>query len=183
MSYPTDLLPFGEVFAELDLVVRQLDDGSLTVTEDDSLPDGERVRVTSEERGLKASLAVVAAPSSSDALLTALERISQKAPAVDFVWRDGQVWSESVLPWDMFQHPLISTFVIGSQGMDTRGGRIGNTFCHGGRSKTCPMLCFYTFQHSRRICQAKFVESQHFLISLSMIQTGTLLLSTVHLTT
>ncbi len=57
---PIDLLPIGETLAELDLVVRQLDDGSLSVTTDDALPDGARVRLApSGGQGLRAWLQVV----------------------------------------------------------------------------------------------------------------------------
>lgn len=98
VSHPTDLLPFGEIYAELELVVRQLDDGTLTVTEDDTLTDEERVYISAEESGLRASLSVVLAPRSSDALLSELERLSGKEKS-DFVWRDGRVRCDYTLPW------------------------------------------------------------------------------------
>ncbi|MCO5169024.1 MAG: HEAT repeat domain-containing protein [Planctomycetes bacterium] len=49
-----DLVDVGEELAELDLVVRQLEDGSLTVAEDDQAPDGERVRVADAGAGVRA---------------------------------------------------------------------------------------------------------------------------------
>jgi hypothetical protein len=56
----TDLLPVAEELAELDLVVRQLDDGTLTVTTDDRLPDRARTRVIADGPGIKAFQVVAA---------------------------------------------------------------------------------------------------------------------------
>ena len=96
MSYPTDLFPFGEAFAELDLVVRQLDDGSLTVTRDDTLPDSARVLITSGPSGLQASVRVVEA-SQSDELGAAMDLLS--SGALRYVWQSGFVVCQFVLPW------------------------------------------------------------------------------------
>lgn len=57
-----DLVRVGEEFAELDLVVRQLDDGTLTVAADDALPDQARVRVLPTPSGLRAWQLVAALP-------------------------------------------------------------------------------------------------------------------------
>lgn len=58
-----DLLPVGEELAELDLVVRQLDDGTLTAASDDQVPDGARVRLGPDGgEGIKAWKLVVAVP-------------------------------------------------------------------------------------------------------------------------
>lgn len=55
-----DLVVVGEELAELDLVVRQLEDGSLTVAADDQRPDGERVRLAEAGAGLRAWQVVAA---------------------------------------------------------------------------------------------------------------------------
>ncbi len=96
MSHPTDLLPFGEAFAELDLVVRQLDDGSLTVADDDTQPDEQRVHVTADELGLHAALRVVAVDEPPADMAAALEGLGTSER---FAWRDGWVLCEAVLPW------------------------------------------------------------------------------------
>lgn len=96
MSYPTDLLPFGEGFAELDLVVRQLDDGSLTVADDDTQADEERVHVTADEVGLHATLRVVAVDEPPADVIAALAGLGTSER---FAWREGWVRCEAVLPW------------------------------------------------------------------------------------
>lgn len=73
-----DLLPVGEQLAELDLVVRQLDDGSLTVTTDDTRPDGERVHIAAAGRGLRAWLPVAKlAPGQASRTAAALGPLNQ----------------------------------------------------------------------------------------------------------
>ena len=115
MSHPTDLLPYGEQFAELDLVVRQLDDGSLTVTQDDSLPDGERVHVSASERGLHARLALFACAEPSELLEDALEQLNQR-PGVVYRYEAGQLLCEKVLPWAPdYQIPLQTLSALFSQ--------------------------------------------------------------------
>src|SRR5690606_38766824 len=96
VSYPTDLLPFGESFAELELVVRQLDDGSLTVADDDTHPDEERVHITADEAGLHAAVRVLpleAPPAGLEESLAGL------GGGERFVWREGYVRCEAALPW------------------------------------------------------------------------------------
>lgn len=97
MSHPTDLLPYGETFAELDLIVRQLDDGSLTVTDDDGLPDEGRVQILARPAGLVASYRVVPMAEQVDGLADVLGELSRDDVA--FVWADGAVRCEVTLPW------------------------------------------------------------------------------------
>ncbi|HBP22864.1 MAG TPA: hypothetical protein DEA08_34430, partial [Planctomycetes bacterium] len=98
MSHPKDLLPYGEQFAELDLVVRQLDDGSLTVTKDDTLPDGDRVHISSSGQGMHARLALFPCAEPSELLEDALEQLNQR-PGIVWRYEAGQLLCEKVLPW------------------------------------------------------------------------------------
>lgn len=97
MSHPTDLLPYGEAFAELDLIVRELDDGTLTITDDDGLPDAERVQILARPEGLVAAFRVVPMPEEAAGLAPVLAELS-RADTV-FVWRGGAVLCEVTLPW------------------------------------------------------------------------------------
>jgi hypothetical protein len=98
VSYPTDLLPYGELFAELDFVVRQLDDGSLTVTQDDTLPDEGRVRISAAPQGLNARLSLFPSAAPSQLLSDAMDRLNTGG-RVRFAWFDNAVWCESTIPW------------------------------------------------------------------------------------
>jgi hypothetical protein len=95
----TDLLAIGEAYAELDFVVRQLDDGSLTVAVDDSLPDEQRVRIQATDGGLKASLIVTSA-NAGDGMPQALERLSSSVSGGQVCWHEGGVYREITLPWE-----------------------------------------------------------------------------------
>ncbi|MGE0711934.1 MAG: HEAT repeat domain-containing protein [Planctomycetota bacterium] len=99
MSYPTDLLPYGEQFAELGLVVRQLDDGSLTVAQDDTLPDQARAHIRATPPGLQARLALFPSGQPADLLGDALESLNSASARVKYAWADGVVWCESTMPW------------------------------------------------------------------------------------
>lgn len=109
MSLPTDLLPYGEQFAELGLVVRQLDDGSLTVASDDSLVDEDRVRVLATPSGLSARLRLFPIASPNDLLFDALEQLNSTSNRLRYSWVDGGIYCESALPWTQDQsYPLES---------------------------------------------------------------------------
>ncbi|RMG19167.1 MAG: hypothetical protein D6731_00215, partial [Planctomycetota bacterium] len=98
MNSSFDLYPIGEAYAELDLVVRQLDDGRLTLADDDSLPDDERVHVSATDEGLRASLRIANVPAMNEAVTRGLEALNQHGPCA-FTWRAGEVHAEATLPW------------------------------------------------------------------------------------
>lgn len=93
-----DLLTVGEALAELDLVVRQLDDGSLTLATDDTLPDEDRVRVSGSPDGLLASLRVGQAQL-GPALARALDALNGASPFGRWVCRAGAIRVEAHLPF------------------------------------------------------------------------------------
>ena len=98
---PKDLLSIGEAYAELDLVVRQLDDGSLTVAEDDSLPDDQRLRVyEAKNGGLAATLHVTPAPELTPSIQKAVDYLSKEASLGQFSWGNGSILREATIPWD-----------------------------------------------------------------------------------
>jgi len=93
-----DLLQVGERLADLDLYVRQLDDGSLTLATDDALPDGERVHVQSGPRGLRATLRLADAPQLTPDLARALDLLNRGSPLVGYVRRGDAVLAQVELP-------------------------------------------------------------------------------------
>ena len=94
-----DLLAIGEAFAELDLVVRQQADGSLTLAVDDGARDGDRVRVVADDRGVEASLRLAKARELTRELAQALDRLNGDPGPVRFVWRRGEVRTCAHLAW------------------------------------------------------------------------------------
>lgn len=88
-----DLLPVGEELAELDLVVRQLDDGRLTVARDDATPDEGRIALRIDGERLVASLAVGPAEKTPE-LERTLGLIGGNGRAL---LREGKVYFESAL--------------------------------------------------------------------------------------
>lgn len=88
-----DLLPVGEELAELDLVVRQLDDGRLTVARDDTTPDEGRIALRVDGDRLVASLAVAPAEKTPE-LERQLGLIGGNGRAL---LRDGKVYFEAAL--------------------------------------------------------------------------------------
>ena len=94
-----DLLTVGEAMAELDLVVRQLDDGSLTLATDDTLPDEARVRVVGSAGGLSASLRIGQVEQLEPALARALDGLNAVSAFGRWVWRAGAVRVEAHLPF------------------------------------------------------------------------------------
>lgn len=97
MSHPTDLLPYGEMLADAGLVARLLDDGGLSLAEDDSLPDEKRVVFTGRPEGLAASLKLFPCEDATPELLAALEDLNPGPP--EFFWEGGYVGCGEVLPW------------------------------------------------------------------------------------
>lgn len=93
-----DLLTVGEAYAELDLIVRQLDDGSLTLTTDDALPDEERLRVQGSPAGLTVWQRVGQVPFNLD-LCRGLDQLNGRSPFGRWVWRAGSVRVEAHLPF------------------------------------------------------------------------------------
>ena len=93
-----DLLTVGEAFAELDLIVRQLDDGSLTLSVDDSLPDEERLRVQGLPSGMSMWQRVGQVPFNTD-LCRGLDALNARAVFGRWVWRAGSVRVEAHLPF------------------------------------------------------------------------------------
>ena len=105
MSHPTDLLPFGELLADAGLVARLLDDGGLSLAEDDSLPDEARVVLTGRPEGLAASLKLFPCEDATPELLTAIEDLNPGPP--EFFWEGGYVGCGEVLPWTpSYEFPL-----------------------------------------------------------------------------
>lgn len=88
-----DLLPVGEELAELDLVVRQLDDGRLTVARDDATPDEGRITLRIDGERLVASLAVGPGEKTPE-LERTLGLIGGNGRAL---LRDGKVYFEAAL--------------------------------------------------------------------------------------
>lgn len=97
VSHPTDLLPYGEMLADAGLVARLLDDGGLSLAEDDSLPDEKRVVFTGRPEGLAASLKLFPCEDATPELLEALEDLNPGPP--EFFWEGGYVGCGEVLPW------------------------------------------------------------------------------------
>lgn len=87
-----DLVPVGEEFAELDLVVRQLDDGTLTVAADDALPDQARVHVAPTPSGLRAWLVLTAlAPGQGSRVAATLGPMNQTLTGAKLMVRGTEV--------------------------------------------------------------------------------------------
>jgi HEAT repeat protein len=97
VSHPTDLLPYGELLADAGLVARLLDDGGLSLAEDDSLPDEARVVFTGRPEGLAASLKLFPCEDATPELLAAIEDLNPGPP--EFFWEGGFVGCGEVLPW------------------------------------------------------------------------------------
>lgn len=97
MSHPTDMLPYGELLADAGLIARLLDDGALSLAEDDSLSDEKRVVIRGTPDGLSASLKIFPCEDATLDLLTALEDL--KSGGVEFFWEGGFVGCGEVLPW------------------------------------------------------------------------------------
>jgi len=105
VSHPTDLLPFGELLADAGLVARLLDDGGLSLAEDDSLPDEARVVLNGRPEGLAASLKLFPCEDATPELLTAIEDLNPGPP--EFFWEGGYVGCGEVLPWTPnYEFPL-----------------------------------------------------------------------------
>jgi HEAT repeat protein len=93
-----DLVSVGEEFAELDLVVRQLDDGTLTVAADDALPDQARVHVASTTDGLRAWLVLAAlAPGQGSRVAATLGPMNQSLTGAKLMVRGTEVRFEKDL--------------------------------------------------------------------------------------
>ncbi|MBL4848785.1 MAG: HEAT repeat domain-containing protein [Planctomycetes bacterium] len=105
MSHPTDLLPYGELLADTGLIARLLDDGSISLTEDDSLSDDQRVVFKGRPEGLIATLTLFPCPEASTELLSELENLN--SGQAKFFWEDGVIGCAEALSWTAdHQFPL-----------------------------------------------------------------------------
>ena len=92
------MLPYGELLADAGLVARLLDDGRVSVTNDDSLPDEARVVLSGEAAGLSASLQLFRCEDATPALLAELERLGREGGPT-YRWVGGWVSCQELLPW------------------------------------------------------------------------------------